>query len=279
MADINNKYVLEGSHGEVARLQKQHLWFQSSLNGQIVFAPLELQQAGLRVLDIGCADGTLLRDLQQSVSHDAELIGLDVSESFLPKSAQGNIRYVVGDLNEPFSEELNDYFDLTHLRYTLVGASKLSVEKAVANLTSTLKPGGWLQVQEPDLSLKTWEHQSSALADFVTILGAVLDKVGIGHGFSVSLDDAFRKAGLENVSVKEVKYPIGAKTANPEAARSSIETFLTTVETAVGSVKALNVDIPPAVMENLAKRFETEMSENGGEYRGVIVIGQKKAAS
>ncbi len=71
----------------------------------------------------------------------------------------------------------------------------------------------------------------------MTILGAVLDKVGIGHGFSVNLDDAFRKAGLENVSVKEVKYPIGAKTANPEAARSSIETFLTTVETAVGSVK------------------------------------------
>lgn len=57
MADINNKYVLEGSHGEVARLQKQHLWFQNSLNGQIVFAPLELQQPGLRVLDIGCADG------------------------------------------------------------------------------------------------------------------------------------------------------------------------------------------------------------------------------
>jgi hypothetical protein len=71
----------------------------------------------------------------------------------------------------------------------------------------------------------------------VTILGAVLDKVGIGRGFSVNLDDAFRKAGLENVSIKKVKYPIGAKTANPEASRSSIETFLTTVETAVDSVK------------------------------------------
>lgn len=31
-------------------------------------------------------------------------------------------------------------------------------------------------------------------------------------------------------------------------------------------------------MENLAQRFETEMSEKGGDYRGVIVIGQKKAA-
>lgn len=107
----------------------------------------------------------------------------------------------------------------------------------VSTNPATLKPGGWLQVQEPDLSLQTWAHESSALADFVTILGAVLDKVGVGREFSVNLDDAFRKAGLKNVSVKEVKYPIGAKTASQENSRSSVESFLTTIETAVGSVK------------------------------------------
>jgi 2-polyprenyl-3-methyl-5-hydroxy-6-metoxy-1,4-benzoquinol methylase len=57
MANAKNKYVLEGSHAEVERLQKQHLWFQSTLKNQIVFAPVDLKQPGFRVLDVGCADG------------------------------------------------------------------------------------------------------------------------------------------------------------------------------------------------------------------------------
>lgn len=100
---------------------------------------------------------------------------------------------------------------------------------------ATLKPGGWLQIQEPDLSRETWAGQESALADFVTVLGAVLDKIGAGRGYATHLEAAFRKAGLENVSVERVTYPLGVKAETEEIAKQSVEQFKTTIKTATAT--------------------------------------------
>ena len=57
MADENPEYLLGGTQSELERLQKQHAWLQMCLNKQIVFAPIDLKKSGLKVLDLGCADG------------------------------------------------------------------------------------------------------------------------------------------------------------------------------------------------------------------------------
>lgn len=51
------KYVLGRMKRESERLQKQHAWHQACLNGQIIFAPVDLEKPGLKVLDVGCAEG------------------------------------------------------------------------------------------------------------------------------------------------------------------------------------------------------------------------------
>ena len=51
------QYLLAQTGKELERLAKQHAWVQKCLGGQIVFAPVDLQKPGLRVLDVGCADG------------------------------------------------------------------------------------------------------------------------------------------------------------------------------------------------------------------------------
>lgn len=136
MTEQKSTYVLAESLGEVERLQKQYAWFMDSLNNRIVFAPIDLKKPGLRVLDVGCADGTVLRDLQKEASPDAEFVGIDVSPKFLPDSSQGNIRYQVGDLSKPFPEEFQGFFDLTHLRYAICGAINIDLEAAVAGIAS-----------------------------------------------------------------------------------------------------------------------------------------------
>lgn len=45
---------------EVDRLQKQHTWINHVLKNKIVFAPVPLDKEGLKILDVGCADGTLI---------------------------------------------------------------------------------------------------------------------------------------------------------------------------------------------------------------------------
>lgn len=42
---------------EVERLQKQHAWVQTCLKGKLVFAPVNLKTEGIKILDMGCADG------------------------------------------------------------------------------------------------------------------------------------------------------------------------------------------------------------------------------
>jgi 2-polyprenyl-3-methyl-5-hydroxy-6-metoxy-1,4-benzoquinol methylase len=53
----DSEYLRGTTQREVERLQKQHAWIQTCLKGRIAFAPIDLQDPKLRVLDVGCADG------------------------------------------------------------------------------------------------------------------------------------------------------------------------------------------------------------------------------
>lgn len=48
------------SDKEVQRLAKQHRVFRHAMGGKLVLAPVDLEKKGLRVLDSGAANGTLL---------------------------------------------------------------------------------------------------------------------------------------------------------------------------------------------------------------------------
>lgn len=56
----NSQYLLGKIQSEAERLHRQHLWVQACLDNRIVFAPIDLQKPGLKVLDVGCADGELV---------------------------------------------------------------------------------------------------------------------------------------------------------------------------------------------------------------------------
>jgi hypothetical protein len=144
----------------------------TGLKGQIIFAPVDTQKDSLKVLDVGCVDderlpllsksldfrlrltknadcyaciqtGNLLRDLAKQLKPSAELVGADVMPSFLPKeNPSGNIRYVLQDVCELFASGLLGRFDLTNVRFVLAGAAPGSLNTAVANLASSLAPGG-----------------------------------------------------------------------------------------------------------------------------------------
>jgi hypothetical protein len=75
----------------------------------------------------------LLRDLKQQVSPSAQLFGADIIEAFLPAS-EGNIHFEVYDLNEGPREQLVRAFDLTHMRYSILGAAKAGYQKAIDHL-------------------------------------------------------------------------------------------------------------------------------------------------
>ena len=194
-----------------------------------------------RLLTIVCCSGTVLRDLQKQVSPTAELVGADIMSSFLPKeNPSGNINYVIQDICEPFASDLQSKFDLTTVRFVLLASGRVGLETAVKNLVGSLAPGGWLQVIELDTDLKP-TGSPQALKDLIGIMGALFVKLSMGSNFASTLDTHFKKAGLENVSVRIAELPVGMKLGNETDSRNSIEPFKLTI---------------PSMIETCQSKFE-----------------------
>ncbi|KAM0287602.1 hypothetical protein ACHAO9_007632 [Fusarium lateritium] len=255
---------------EVERLQKQHAWVNHVLKNKIVFAPVPLDKEGLKVLDVGCADGILLRDIQKQVPSSAQLVGVDIEDSFFPASDDG-IRYEVYNLCESPTEGLTGLFDLTHMRYVMAAAGKVGYQKAVENLV-----GGWLQIHELDFSLNGRSDAGPAWKDVNKVFGGMFDAMGMGSDFVSKLPEAFETAGLVNVSSETVHLPTGKLLNDDELAEESRQAFVMTIPIIQGA-KMFKADIPESTYENLPERFEKEVKEQGAVFRTKIIIGQKPA--
>lgn len=297
------EYLLAHTGAELERLHKQHAWIQTSLKGRIVFAPVDLKKDGLKVLDVGCADGQsisspslpaiclmcwinadiacpcsgyLLRDLQKQLAPTAQLVGADVMPSFLPKEdPSGNIRYVIHDICEPVASDLQEAFDLTLVRYVLAGSARVGIEAAVKHLVSSLKPGGWLQVMEMDTEDMS-DYGPAGKALFF-IMRSLFNKLGMGPNWASRLEALFKTAGLENVSVQKIGIPGGKKMGNETDSRNSMEPFKITIPSLIAACGNMGVDLPASVTDHLPERFEKEMTEQGGTIMNYVVTGQKKS--
>ncbi|KAF5616367.1 uncharacterized protein FTJAE_13012 [Fusarium tjaetaba] len=260
---------------DVERLRKQHAWVQRCLDNKIVFAPMPLDKEGLKILDVGCADGVLLRDLKKQVPPSAQLVGVDIVEAFLPDS-EGGIRFEVYDLCGSLREQLVGAFDLTHMRYSTLGAAKVGYQEAIEHLVSTVAPGGWLQVHELDFDLTDRPNVGPAWRDMSNLIAAMFDGMGMGSDCIRKLPGAFKAAGFENVTVHSVDLPMGKLLGDDEAAELSWQPFVIIIPSLLEGAKALGVKLP-VTYENLAERFEKEVKEKGAMFRALVTIGQRPA--
>lgn len=268
-------YLFGQTERELERLQKQHAWMRTCLDGKIVFAPVDLQNPQLRVLDVGCADGILLGDLAKQVSPTAKLVGVDVMSQFLPASPpEKNVTFAVWDVTESPAPERTAAFDLTHVRYVLAGAGAQGIDKAIQNLVDTLAPGGWLQVQEMELGPDR-PKQCASWNDMTHLMGAIFDKVGVGADYASGLGARFEEAGLTNVTVDKIQLPAGIKMGSKEAAENSLIPFKLTIPTLKQAVQGLGIELPSSVTDQLEERWEKDMMAEGAVFTSYVVYGQK----
>lgn len=244
---MSSHYLLVRDADESERLIKQHdLWIKSL--GYRIHPSIEatLPKTQLRIADVGCGTGIWLIDLALR-THDtsSRFDGFDISSEQFPHQSKGsaaataealkeakaaaqaskgtvtegedvsvlpgNVEMHVQDMRNPFPAEYHAKFDVVHVRLMLLSIDPHEWDKVVANLLALLKPGGWVQWEELDLtpfwsSLRSGPLPSEAGRTFLEkgmhyLIASTRHRAENVHN---SLLNACRKAGLKDIQTDVV---------------------------------------------------------------------------
>ena len=88
-----------------------------------------------------------LLDVAKSLPTTCQLVGYDLTDSAFPaqQTRPSNVSFKIQDMYLPFPTSDLGTFDVVATRFTSSVASRDEWTRAVANLITLLKPGGWLQ--------------------------------------------------------------------------------------------------------------------------------------
>lgn len=142
-------YVLPNDEQEQDRQDLLHHVRNLVLNGALFRAPLE--NSVQRVLDIGTGTGIWAIDFADSYPI-AEVIGTDLSP-IQPSWVPPNLRFLVDDAEEPWLFNASRPFDFIHARD--LGGAIADWPRLLRQAYDHLKPGGWIELQEFEVTLKS----------------------------------------------------------------------------------------------------------------------------
>lgn len=230
------QYLLPEPEKEIARLTEQDAVITHLMDGKRILAPIDLARPNLRILDSGTADGLFLRGIQPLLTEPFTLLGYDVMQSFFPSTVPPHTTFALHDIAEPWPAELQGTCDLVYQRFTIPGGTKKATpQEIVHNLCQLVKPGGWIQLVEMDV---TGTVYGPAMRDAWAATGAFLTAAGAGTDYAKNMAGWLREEGFENVRDEHVDLDLGARVQDPEWATRSAKILVESFTGVVGACKS-----------------------------------------
>lgn len=143
------EYVLPNDEQEQDRQDLLHHVRNLTLRGALSRAPLP--ESPQRVLDIGTGTGIWAIDFADT-HPSAEVIGTDLSP-IQPTWIPPNLRFFVDDAEAQWTFSRDKPFDFIHARD--LGGSITDWPKLLRQAYEHLRPGGWIELQEFEVTLKS----------------------------------------------------------------------------------------------------------------------------
>ena len=103
---------------------------------------------GWRCLDVGAGGGSVARWMAEQVGANGSVVAADLDTRFLRALDLPNVEIRELDILEDELEA--NHYDLVHTRFLLMHLP--NPERALANMISAIKPGGWLLIEDGDYS-------------------------------------------------------------------------------------------------------------------------------
>lgn len=210
----NTDYLLENRKTEAA----QRFAALSAL-----FDPVTLRQfdacgmaAGWHCWEVGAGGPALVRMIAERVGYAGHVLATDIDDSWMKEAASQNVEVRNHDVaRDPPPDEL---FDLVHARLVLVHVPER--ERAFRNMISTLKPGGWLVIEDADPALQPLScidayGPEQELANRIRLgFRTLLSNRGADLSFGRKLPRMFRGIGMADIAA-EAYFPIALPACTP----------------------------------------------------------------
>ncbi|KAK4447263.1 hypothetical protein QBC34DRAFT_410198 [Podospora aff. communis PSN243] len=128
------------------RLDEQHIFTTKTL-GFLIHPNIPTLSSTAKIADVGTATGIWLLDVAKNLPPTCTFTGFDATPSSFPPpgSYPPNVSFKIQDMYRPFPEDEIGTYDIVAVRFVSSGTPRAEWTRAVRNLTTLLKPGGWLQ--------------------------------------------------------------------------------------------------------------------------------------
>ncbi|KAI1325558.1 S-adenosyl-L-methionine-dependent methyltransferase [Xylariaceae sp. FL0255] len=147
------EYVFTRDFVDNNRINLQHYqWVQ--LFGYHIHPDIPIVGPQHRIADVGTGTGVWLADISTRLPASVQLDGLDISFKATPPPQwlPSNISLLEWDIKQPVPDHLIGQYDIVHIRLFIFVLLNEEVSGILAKLFKLLKPGGYLQWSETDIS-------------------------------------------------------------------------------------------------------------------------------
>ncbi|KAL4864102.1 hypothetical protein BDV12DRAFT_189209 [Aspergillus spectabilis] len=280
MSDTPEIYPLGRDKAESLRLNEQHKLILDIVDGPI--AKVVLLNEISAVAEVATGTGIWLWEAQKlldSGSNDGKRYfhGFDISAAQYPEAPEG-IELSIHDVLKPFPAEHHNRYDLVHLRLLITAFGESEIQKAVTNLLTILKPGGYLQWVEINFSAlydATIIHHPKATST-IQAWTKFVDLNNISRNAPKAVRAAYETGGLVNIS--DPSFPVRGREDLKGRAQAWQTQFFSSVMPLVllKSGEATDQIQAKDMALEIAKDLETAFAD--GEVLDVrfgTVVGQK----
>ena len=156
--------------------------------------------SGWRCLEVGGGEGSIAEWLCQRVGTAGHVVATDLDTRSLEAIDSTNIEVRLHNIEIDDLEV--DFYDLVHARYVLLHVKEW--EAVLKKLVDSLKPGGWLFIEDPDLDemmcdAATEDADRAIIDRYFDAVREMMSKFGMDMKFGSNALKAFKDYGLESL--------------------------------------------------------------------------------